>query len=394
MPANTYIPIKSVITCPQCGYKKEEEIQEETCLHFYECEHCKTVLKPKPGDCCVFCSYGSVKCRSKQKTSSGMNALVISGGGSAGAFAGGVAEFLLMKEQKKYDLYVGTSAGSLLIPLLSIGKIDKLKSIFTSISQDDIFDFCPFVIKKENGISKSNINYLGNVWMFLRGKKTFGESRKLRTLIRETISKDDFEEMKIAKADVIITVSNLTTNSVEYKSVKNCTYHDFCDWIWASANVVPFMSLLRKNGSEYADGGIGNFVPVSHAIGKGAIDIDVIALRTEKQTDKYPPAGNALELILRVFSFMLNQIGANDIAISRLEGLQKDVNLRFYFSPKKLSANPLIFDKEQMKRWWKYGFIHTATHAPVCHCIKGADSKQTGTSEQINIQQADYKMNN
>ena len=34
----------------------------DTCQIFYECVSCKTVLHPKPGDCYVFCSYGSVKC--------------------------------------------------------------------------------------------------------------------------------------------------------------------------------------------------------------------------------------------------------------------------------------------------------------------------------------------
>jgi hypothetical protein len=34
----------------------------DACQFFYECKGCGTLLKPKPGDCCVFCSYGSVKC--------------------------------------------------------------------------------------------------------------------------------------------------------------------------------------------------------------------------------------------------------------------------------------------------------------------------------------------
>ncbi len=29
------------------------------CLFLYEYEHCQAVLRPKPGDCCVFCSFGS-----------------------------------------------------------------------------------------------------------------------------------------------------------------------------------------------------------------------------------------------------------------------------------------------------------------------------------------------
>lgn len=60
------IIIKSKIKCPYCGFKKEEEMPLYACVHFYECESCKKILKPKEGDCCVFCSYGSVKCPSKQ----------------------------------------------------------------------------------------------------------------------------------------------------------------------------------------------------------------------------------------------------------------------------------------------------------------------------------------
>lgn len=32
------------------------------CQFFYECEGCKALLRPKAGHCCVFCSFGSVKC--------------------------------------------------------------------------------------------------------------------------------------------------------------------------------------------------------------------------------------------------------------------------------------------------------------------------------------------
>ena len=52
----------SVITCPNCGHEKEETMPTNACQYFYECEACKTVLKPVQGDCCVYCSYGTVKC--------------------------------------------------------------------------------------------------------------------------------------------------------------------------------------------------------------------------------------------------------------------------------------------------------------------------------------------
>lgn len=54
--------LESVLTCPQCQHAKTEVMPTDACQFFYECEQCKTVLRPAAGDCCVFCSYGSVKC--------------------------------------------------------------------------------------------------------------------------------------------------------------------------------------------------------------------------------------------------------------------------------------------------------------------------------------------
>jgi len=59
---NASINYQSHITCPQCGHEKEETMPANACRFFYECEQCHALLKPQKGDCCVFCSYGSVKC--------------------------------------------------------------------------------------------------------------------------------------------------------------------------------------------------------------------------------------------------------------------------------------------------------------------------------------------
>ncbi|HAN26603.1 MAG TPA: hypothetical protein DD808_00670 [Halieaceae bacterium] len=53
---------QSEITCPTCRHKKLEVMPTDACQWFYECEGCHEILKPKQGDCCVYCSYGSVKC--------------------------------------------------------------------------------------------------------------------------------------------------------------------------------------------------------------------------------------------------------------------------------------------------------------------------------------------
>ena len=56
------IILQSEITCPLCGFSKTETMPTHACQFFYECTSCGQVLKPKKSDCCVFCSYGTVKC--------------------------------------------------------------------------------------------------------------------------------------------------------------------------------------------------------------------------------------------------------------------------------------------------------------------------------------------
>jgi hypothetical protein len=61
------IILESTIACPHCGTRKTETMPTDACWYFYDCGGCGTVLRPKAGDCCVFCSYGSVPCPSIQE---------------------------------------------------------------------------------------------------------------------------------------------------------------------------------------------------------------------------------------------------------------------------------------------------------------------------------------
>ena len=56
------VVLQSTLSCPECGHAMDETMPTDACQWFYECEACKTVLRPLPGDCCVFCSYGTRKC--------------------------------------------------------------------------------------------------------------------------------------------------------------------------------------------------------------------------------------------------------------------------------------------------------------------------------------------
>lgn len=66
MPDDALI-MESDLTCPHCGTVKTETMPTNACLFFYECTGCHMRLRPNPGHCCVFCSFGTVPCPPMQK---------------------------------------------------------------------------------------------------------------------------------------------------------------------------------------------------------------------------------------------------------------------------------------------------------------------------------------
>lgn len=285
-----------------------------------------------------------------------MRALVISGGGSKGAFAGGVAQYLMEELGHDYDLFLGTSTGSLLISHLALHKAKKIKEVYTSVSQESIFSNMPFLITQKHGQAEISINHFKVLRNFLRGKKTFGESLNLKKLIQESLTPEEFKELKEGNKDIVVTVSNLSMNEVEYKSIRDFEYEDFCEWIWISCNYTPFMSLVQKNGCEYADGGFSTMVPIEEAIKRGATEIDAVILQTEVTYFNRLPSKNVFSLITNLFGFMLDRIENQNIRIGKFAAANKDVIVNFYYTPTVLTTNSLIFDKKKMESWWESGF--------------------------------------
>lgn len=285
-----------------------------------------------------------------------MKALVISGGGSKGAFAGGVAQYLIQEQGKDYDMFLGTSTGSLLIPHLSLNKIDKIYDILTNVTQKSIFSINPFVVRRKEDREYVSINYFNSLIQFAKRKRTFGESTNLRRSIKRNFTPEEFELIRKTKEDVVVTVSNLSKNRVEYKSIKACTYQEFCDWIWISCNYIPFMSLATVNGHEYADGGLGCVIPIREAILRGATEVDAIVLESENMDYKRVLGNNPFSLLISLFGHLLDQVEKSDISIGKLAAKNKGVKLNIYYTPTKLTENSLIFNKKLMEQWWKEGF--------------------------------------
>ena len=294
-----------------------------------------------------------------------MRALVISGGGSKGAFAGGVAQFFIEEKKHHYDLLIGTSTGSLLIPHLALGNVAKIHEIYTNFGMNKIFNISPFVVKRKNNIDSVKIHHFNVLLQFIKGKRTFGESHNLRKFIEEQFTNEEFNQLKSSTTEIVVTVTNLSKNQVEYKSIHDFDYAEFLDWIWISCNYVPFMSLVKKNDSEYGDGGFTSLVPIREAIKRGATEIDVIILETETQIEPINVGKNPFSLMVSIFSTLFDQVEKNDVTIGKLAAKNKDVKLNLYYTPVKLTNNSLVFNKEKMKSWWIEGFDYAKNKSEI-----------------------------
>lgn len=287
-----------------------------------------------------------------------MRALVISGGGSKGAFAGGVAQYLMEGLGRDYDLFLGTSTGSLLVPHLAVHDIGKLYNIFTNVQQHDIFSISPFVQRKKGDREYVSIDFFNSLWQFIRMKRTFGESKALKRNIRQNFTREEYNKIRSTKEDVVVTVSNLSMNRVEYKSIRDFTYEEFCNWIWISCNYIPFMSLATVNGYEYADGGLGCVIPIREAILRGATEVDAVVLEAEQMERNRVLGKNPFSLMMNLFGHLLDQVEKNDIVIGQLAAKNRGVKLNLYYTPTNLTENSLIFSKRLMVKWWEQGYSY------------------------------------
>ena len=290
-----------------------------------------------------------------------MKALCISGGGSKGAFAGGIVESLVENGQT-WDVFAGTSTGSLITPMVACNKIQELKEAYTNIKPSDIFKLNPFrIIRQRGGNIRFGINHFSIAYNLIwKGSKSLGDSSNLRQTIHKFLSLEDFNKIKESDKQVIVTVCNLTKETLEIKSIKEEEYDDFCDWMYASGSASPFMSVVPKNGYDYMDGGMLRFMPLIEAIEMGATDIDAIVLMEESNNKgEIEKVNNLLQLLTKMIRIFLGSRKRHDVDIQMLSKEiddDREIKIRIYYLPEKLTNNPYVFHKESMEKWWKMGY--------------------------------------
>jgi len=344
--------------------------------------------------------------------SSAQRVIVISGGGARGAWGGGVAESLHKEEKFNYDLAIGTSTGSLLVPFVISKNFEKAKESFTGVTQRSIFNVNPF--KKKEG-KEDQIKFLPAIFRIVIGKRTIGESKNLRELIRRDIPIDVYEQM--LDYQFMVTVVNFSTAETRYfsnkdydtrgydcsvlerKALKECqtkkdsVYNEMINWIWASGNQPLFMSLLKTkvdtatritnrgrtksitNKHFWVDGGIRENIAVlrgmQHILENGNSDktdtIDVIINNTSYPHMEPLEKPKILKSLFRTIGILTYDTRQNDLRIPGYcdELIQRDrkeskgnivVNL-YFMNEDTYHTHPkdLLFNIEGMTKLWNLG---------------------------------------
>ncbi len=266
-----------------------------------------------------------------------------------------MSKALVQQKNKTYDTVIGTSTGALMGPFVLAEEFDQLEAAYTSVNQSDIFNVNPF---KSDG----EIKAIPAAWRVISGKKTLGESLPLRELVKRFFSVDLYNQLINSNKTYGASLVSLTTAKSEVKILKDNSYNDIIDWIWASANVPVFMSILSKDNELWTDGGLKDFAPIGYVLkNKLAEEIDVILHTTPETTDRnYRKVNGVFDLLLRTVDIFTSDVIQNDLENAKLQvQLQKEVNINFFFmnpSQVNLIGNNLVFDKTKMKQILNEGF--------------------------------------
>ena len=271
-------------------------------------------------------------------------ALVISGGGSKGAFAVGVIKQLQqIYPSLVFDIYVGTSTGSLIVPLAAIDEIPLLEEIYTTQSKgtivkelrigdrlntDSIFDANPLWNLVNKHFTDDRYNTL----------QASGKTLYINTTCLQT------ENITVFTNDISAT----SKPSYETRQIVNSDH--FRRAIMASACQPVFMPTIQINKNlpgnaekdyQYVDGGVRQYAGIEMAIDAGATEIFTILLSTGANEIENNYYGNLFSLMQRTIDIFMTDVGKNDLVIPNLfnDGLQYIDAVKRKMSADGISAN-------------------------------------------------------
>ncbi len=282
-----------------------------------------------------------------------MKALVLSGGGSKGAFQVGALLHLINNLNRSYDIICGVSVGALNASFLSMYPKIKEKNAI-----NDLYEFWLTVTPKTIYKRWFPFGRLHALW-----EKSLYNSQPLIDLMHDRIKLD-----KIRKSGKSIAVGAVSLKTGNYKLF---TQNDDCfvDAVLASASFPGALKPIKINDEFWTDGGVKHVTPIKAAIDLGADEIDIIMCSPEMSTAKYDEKSATLALAIRSIDLMTDQLNENDLKLAHLynklalSGVRSDkryVSINTIRPEKNLIEDSLVFGTKEILSMLSEGYS-TAT---------------------------------
>lgn len=275
-------------------------------------------------------------------------ALVLSGGGSKGAYQLGVLRKWMLEEGRDYDILCGVSVGALNVSVLGQAPLGKPEAAFTKLLS--MWD------RVENPAIWKHwlIPYVGVLW-----HRSVFNSKPLQEWVRK---ETDLEAIRSSGREVRVGAVNLNTE--QYKMISQRS-DKFSDFVYASASFPIFFEPMVFKGEEWTDGGVRNVTPIGTAIELGADEIDVIVTSRpggESGWDS-PSWPSALLYLTRLIDIMSTEIVLGDFKeaglknrLAELKEPYKRVKFRLQIPSKGLTGNSLDFTPSELVRMREIGY--------------------------------------
>lgn len=226
-------------------------------------------------------------------------ALILSGGGSKGAFSVGAIE-TLVDAGFKFDMIAGTSTGSLIAPLVAINDIEKMVEMYTTVKDSD-------VLRK---------NWRRLFW------DGIADTAPLESLIRRNMLETDrYDRLMRSPTNVLLCSVSLQAQAVRYYSQGTAipgttawrSKDEFVRAVLGSTNQPVFMRPVNLGGEQLVDGGVREIAPINIAIDNGYDRVVVIVNMPDKTTTVDKKYNNILSIGLKALGTMATDVLQNDV---------------------------------------------------------------------------------
>lgn len=276
-----------------------------------------------------------------------MRALVLSGGGSHGAYQVGAIK-ALTEAGKSWDIICGVSVGAINGTQIAMYKPEQQK-----IAAQELENFWLTKIQGNDSVYRKHLpwyfNYLATLW-----KGSLYNTSPLLKILEETLDKKKLEE-----SGVHLQVGAVSLTSGEYRSVSKES-KNFVKWILASATMPLLFEPIKLENEKWVDGGIRNITPISDLeYYKNITEIDVI-LTGPKLNAK--PSNKSFTSILdvgkRCAELAVDEVWRTDLLYTQFEKTHY-VPMTIYFPSSELTYDAFNFFPQDMKQAIDLGYSET-----------------------------------